>query len=180
MQSSLRSTATLFLINALIFLFLVPRPVPSFPMVALKRCANRRSHASGPSHMHDELVFDIAFAFAPLLAFLCIWVCVARRVTVSRFVTRINLLLLSPSTSISQVLPFRLGAFLQTATAAISGANGGRTSTRPGGGFSPPISSVPLAQPQRAGFVRSSATPNQGGASRTVERNLRVGPASFV
>jgi len=138
---------------------------------------------------------------APLLALLCTCACVASRMAISRFVSRINcepfrvrphilyltqdffcvVLVLSPSTSIPQVLPpFRLDGLLQTTTTAISGVNGRRTSTRPTsrGGLSPPISSVPLAQPQRARFVRSSAT--QGSATRPVERNLRAGSASLV
>jgi len=173
MQSSLRSTTTLFLINILLFLFLVPRPVSSFPIMALKRCAD---HASGLFHMHDEFIFDIAFAFAPLLALLFTWVCVASRMIVSRFISRINLPVLSPSTSIPRVLPFSLGTLLHATTAAISGVNSGRTSTRSTGGFSLPVSSVDRSQ--RARVVRSSAT--RGSAGQTVERNLRVGPASLV
>jgi len=175
MQSSLRNTMTLFVINIILTLFLIPRPVSSSPIVALKRSADWGSRASVSSSMHDELLFNIAFAFAPLLALLCIWVCVVNRMTVSRFVSRINLLVLAANISIPQVLPFRFGIFLRTATAAIFGANGGRTSGRPTGGLSRPIASVPLPQPQRARFVTSS-----GGASHTAERNLRVGSASLV
>jgi len=179
MQSSLRSTATLFVINIITTLFLIPRPVSSFPVVALKCSADWGSRACGPSRVNGELIFDLAFAFALLVALLCTWLWVARRTAVAFPVSRTNFL--APSISTQRLPSFRFGTFLRMVTLSTFGVgDGGRATTRPQGGLSPPISSVSLVRPQnlRVRFVSSSAT--RVGASHTVERNLRAVQASLV
>ncbi|KAH9960141.1 hypothetical protein BC827DRAFT_416166 [Russula dissimulans] len=63
MRLSLHSTTTLFLLNVLVVLSLLPRPVASLPIMAFKLGAGRNTHISTPSHMNDQEHFDTVLTF---------------------------------------------------------------------------------------------------------------------
>jgi len=156
MHPSLRSTATIFLLNSLVILSLISQSASARPIMAFKHGADRSTHVSIPSYMKDQENFDNIFMPAWLLALFGIWAWVANRMSVSRLVGRIHSgLVLAPSTSIERVLSFIPDTYRWVVTVFTLGVNdapSGPTYLQAIGGLSRPMVSAndPSAQRQRA------------------------------
>jgi len=174
MHPSLRSTATIFLLNSLVILSLIPQSASSRPIMVFKHGADRSTHVSTPSYMKDQEKFDNIFLVAWLLALFGVWAWVANRITVSRLVGRIHWLVLAPSTSIQRVLSFIPDTYNWVATVFTFGVNDaprGPAYLQAIGGLSRPMAFViaPLTQPQRARFPVESLSA-RGYISRVLGR----------
>ncbi|KAH9960134.1 hypothetical protein BC827DRAFT_1209348 [Russula dissimulans] len=190
MHLSLHGTTTLFLLNVLVLLSLVPHPVASLPIMAFKRGAYRNTQASIPSYMNDQEHFDIVFTFAWLCALFGTWWWAVNRSSVSRRVARINWLALAPSTSIPRVLSFCVDTYRSVATLFTLGVNdvpGARTYLEASGGLSRPMASAnrgPSAQgrPQRARVQVGNYSAPRGRATRVlgIGRDTRTRSTSPV
>jgi len=190
MRSSLRGTTTLFLLNVLVLLSLVPHPVASLPIMAFKLAADRNTHVSIPSYMNDQEHFDTIFTFAWLCALFGTWMWAVNRASVSRRVARINWLALAPSTSIPRVLSFCVDTYRSVVTLFTLGVNdvpAARTYLEAGGGLSRPMASANRGsstqpRPQRARVQIGNSPAPRGRASRAlgIGRDTRTRSTSPV
>jgi len=175
--SRICSIILFFLFNILIHI-LIPRLASTIPIIALKPVKDHHFLTSGQLRMQDRMVFDTSFSLAAFLAFFGIWLWITDRMIILQFVNRINWSLISPI-----AIAHRLSAYIDfTALVRIVITpfldTSRRSSPRPMGRVSYPVSSVPRVRPPWA-RLRGGPAMRVGGSTRRTG-NLPIELAEIV